>query len=234
MIVFRSILFNIIFYGGTTIGLTVLCPLLLMPKAMYRWIPHAWSTWVSWVLRTIVGVTYRIEGKEYMPKTPVLMAIKHQSAWETIALNHIIKAPAYILKKELTYIFPFGLYLKKAGMIPLDRRGTVASLKNMISLSKKRLEEGYSIIIFPEGTRSAPGTQNPYKKGIYTLYKRLDTPVVPVALNSGVYWPRRTFLKYPGEIVLKFLPPLQPGMEEKEFMSALEKSIETASKGLLH
>ncbi len=234
MITFRSLLFNLVFYVGTIIGLTCLSPLLLFPKKVYIWIPHAWSSWVSWILKKIVGISYSIKGKQYIPHEPVLLAIKHQSAWETLALNHILPAPVYILKKELTYIFPFGIYLKKAGMIPLDRRGTIASLKAMISLSKQRIQQGKSIIIFPEGTRSKPGSHNPYKKGIYTLYKHLQVPVVPVALNSGVYWPRRTFMKYPGTITVEFLPPIPPGWDEDKFMAHLEKTIETASLKLAH
>lgn len=229
MIILRSIFFNVIFYGGTILGLTILSPLLLLPKQWHNWIPQYWSSWVSWLLKVTININYRISGKQYMPKKPVLLAIKHQSAWETIALNHIMPGVVYILKKELTYIFPFGCYLKKIGMIPLDRNGGIQSLKKMIQLAKERIREGHSIIIFPEGTRSKPGTHNPYKKGIYFLYKQLNVPVVPVALNSGLFWPRRTFLKYPGVIEIDFLPPIQPGMEEKQFMSFLENAIETAS-----
>lgn len=231
LIFLRSILCNIILYTGTAVGLTILSPLLLGPKKLYMWIPKAWSTWVSWVLKKIVGIRYIIKGTP--PTQPVLFAIKHQSAWETVALNHILKAPVYILKKELLYIFPFGLYLKKAGMIPLDRKGGVDSLKRMLSLSKKRIEEGHSVIIFPEGTRSQPGKTIPYKKGIYTLYRSVNVPVVPVALNSGLYWPRRHFLKYPGTITISFLPTIQVGLKQEEFMSKLQTVIESESLKLL-
>lgn len=229
----RSILFNILFFGGTTVGLTVLSPVLILSKKFCTRIPYLWSSWVSSLLKTIIGVTYRIKGREHLPKTPVLLAIKHQSTWETLALNHILDRPVFILKKELLWIFPFGAYLQAAGMIALDRRGTSQTIKNMIKQAKDRVFHGRSIIIFPEGSRSAPGTQNPYKKGIYMLYKHLNIPIVPVALNSGVVWPRRTFQKNPGTIDVVFLPPIPPGKEEQEVMNTLEHVIESESRKLL-
>jgi 1-acyl-sn-glycerol-3-phosphate acyltransferase len=227
----RSFLFNIAFYISSIIGLLSLVPLLFVSPRFSKAIPRLWSSWVSFILKIIVKTNYRIHGT--IPSTPVLFAVKHQSAWETIALNHILDRPVYVLKKELLWIPFFGFYLQKAGMISLDRQGGLKTLKNLLRQAKDRIQKKRSIIIFPEGTRSLPGTHNPYKKGVYILYKNLNIPVVPVALNSGIYWPKRTFMKYPGTIEVKFLSPIAPGLGEHEFMKRLEEEIETQSLKLL-
>lgn len=227
----RSFLFNLAFYISSIISLILLSPLLLISQRFSKAIPRWWSSWVSFLLRLIVNTKYHIQGT--IPEDPVLFAVKHQSAWETIALNHILNRPAYVLKKELLWIPFFGFYLQKAGMIALDRGGGLNTLKNLLRQAKARIQQKRSIIIFPEGTRALPGSHNPYKKGVYILYKNLNVPVVPVALNSGVYWPKRTFMKYPGTIEVKFLSPIPPGLKETEFMERLEKDIETESLKLL-
>ena len=223
----RSIFFNIAFYISSCIGLFLLSPLLFVSGKFSRAVPRLWSTWVSFLLRIIVKTDYHIHG--HIPQGPVLFAIKHQSAWETIALNHIINRPVFVLKKELLWIPFFGFYLQKAQMIALDRGGGLNTLKNLIRQAKRRIADKRSIIIFPEGSRSAPGTHHAYKKGVYVLYKNLNVPVVPVALNSGVYWPRRTFMKHPGTIHVKFLDPVAPGLGETEFMQRIENEIESES-----
>lgn len=224
----RALIFNLVFYTFTILGLTLLSPLLLLPRPFYYWIPKAWTLFVSFILRFIVGTSYSIKGQENIPKTPVIFAIKHQSAWETIAFNHILDHPVFFLKKDLLWIPFFGFYLYRVGMIALERGGTSA-LKVMIKKGRERIEAGRSLIIFPEGTRSSPGTHNEYKRGVFLLYKNLGVPVVPVALNSGVFWPRRTFLKYPGTIRVSFLKPLPPGLPQAEFMKKLEALIEKES-----
>ncbi len=229
----RSILFNVVFYGGTVLGLTLLCPLLLCWPKFRLLIPRWWSLWVSWLFTHIIGVTYSISGLDRLPPGPLLFAVKHQSAWETLVLNHILNRPVFLLKKELLWVFPFGVYLKAAGMIGVDRRGSLKSIKNMIREAKQRVSEGRPLVIFPEGSRSEPGHSNPYKKGIYTLHKHLGIPVVPVALNSGLTWPRRTFKKKSGSVAICFLPPLEAGLPEEEFMRQLETTIENKSKSLL-
>ncbi len=232
MIKFRSFVFNIVFYFFTIVGLTTLSPLLLLPKPFYMWIPGAWTLWVSFILRVIAGISSKVVGRENIPNTPVIFAIKHQSAWETLALNHLFHYPVFILKKELMWIPFFGFYLHRVGMIALSR-GSTSALKTMIFKGRERIKEGRSLVIFPEGTRSTPGTHNEYKRGIFILYKNLQVPVVPVALNSGVHWPRRTFLKYPGTIVLNILKPIPPGLDQETFMKKLEHAIETESLKLL-
>jgi 1-acyl-sn-glycerol-3-phosphate acyltransferase len=228
MLKFRSLIFNIIFYAFTILGLTLLFPLFLLPQPFYSWIPRAWTLFVSFVLRLIIGTSYSVTGRQNIPKTPVIFATKHQSSWETMAFNHLLDYPVFFLKKDLLWIPLFGFYLHRVGMIALERGGTSA-LKTMIKKGRERIEEGRSLIIFPEGTRSAPGTHNDYKRGVFLLYKNLHVPVVPVALNSGVFWPRRTFLKYPGIIRVSFLKPLPPGLDQDEFMKKLQSVIEKES-----
>lgn len=228
MLKLQSLIFNIVFYTFTILGLTLLSPLLLLPRPFYYWIPRAWTLFVSFILRLIVGTSYKVIGRENIPKTPVIFAIKHQSAWETMAFNHILDHPVFFLKKDLLWIPFFGFYLQRVGMIALERGGTSA-LKTMIKKGRERVEEGRSLIIFPEGTRSAPGSHNEYKRGVFLLYKTLQVPIVPVALNSGVFWPRRTFLKYPGTIQVSFLKPIAPGLSQEEFMKKLESIIEKES-----
>lgn len=188
---------------------------------------------MSWLLKVIVGIDYRVDGKENIPKGPFIIASKHQSAWETAAFNHIFPKTSFILKKELMYFVPLNFYMHHTQMIPLDRRGGKQALKDMIARAKNVMAIGRSLVIFPEGTRTIVGEKVSYKRGIYTLYKHLNKPVVPVALNSGLCWKRRGFRKYPGTIVVNILPPIQPGLPEDIFMKTLETSIETASLKLI-
>lgn len=227
----RSLLFNILFYTGTVATAILGFPFLIFKRFGF-FISRAWSYTVLLVLRFTIGTKFKVEGD--VPTKPVLILSKHQSAWETIAYNHIIHRPAFILKEELMWIPFFGLYLKAVGMIALDRRGTLQALKKLIRDSKKVIARDRLIIMFPEGTRSAPGSKGSYKKGAFLLYKNLGVSVVPVALNSGVFWPRRTFMKYKGTITVKFLPPIPPGLSEKEFMHKIEEKIEQESLKLFN
>ncbi len=227
----RSLLFNILFYAGTVLVAILAFPFLIF-KNFGFFISKTWSHAVLTVLQFAIGTKFKVEGT--IPTEPVLILSKHQSAWETIAYNHIIRRPAFILKEELMWIPFFGLYLKAVGMISLDRRGTLQALKKLIRDSKSVIESGRPIIMFPEGTRSAPGEKGAYKKGAFLLYKNLGIPVVPVALNSGVFWPRRTFMKYNGMITVKFLPSIPPGLPEKDFMAKIEGKIEQESIKLFH
>lgn len=187
-----------------------------------------WARFCLWMLKWCVGTTYRVEGKENLPESPFIIASKHQSAWETMAFNHIFPKTSFVLKKELSYFFPLNLYMSHSQMIPLDRQGSNA-LKVMIQKAKNVLVQKRTVVIFPEGTRSAVGHKVPYKRGIYVFYKHLNCPVVPVALNSGVFWKRRGFLKYPGTIIVKILPAIQPGLDQQTFMDRLERDIEENS-----
>ena len=227
----RSLFFNILFYLGTFFISFFGLPFLIFKAAGFS-IARLWTRWVMWVLKVTVKITYKIEG--VIPKGPILILSKHQSAWETIIFNILIDRPAYILKEELMWIPLFGAYLKATKMIALDRKGTLQALKKLIRDGKSIIESGRSIVMFPEGTRSAPGEEGHYKKGAYLMYKNLNVAALPVALNSGVFWPRRTFMKYPGQITMKFLKPIPPGLKEDEFMRCLTSSIEKESQNLFN
>jgi 1-acyl-sn-glycerol-3-phosphate acyltransferase len=149
-----------------------------------------------------------------------------------LVFAHYLHYPAYVLKRELLYLPLFGLYLLRAGMIPVDRRGRASALKRMLAAAKRRREEGRDLLIFPEGTRVAPGQHQAYQPGVAALYGHLDLPVVPVALNSGLFWGRRSFNKKPGTITLEFLPAIAPGLARKVFMAELETRLEGASRRL--
>jgi 1-acyl-sn-glycerol-3-phosphate acyltransferase len=188
---------------------------------------------VGWLERTLVGIRYEVRGRENLPDGPFLLAAKHQSAWETMKLHLLVKDPAIILKRELMWIPIWGWYAAKAKMIPVDRGAGGAAIKSLIRNSRPVRDEGRPIVIFPQGTRVAPGTYRPYRIGVGVLYDSLGIPIVPMALNAGLYWPRHSFLKHPGTVVVEFLPPIMPGQPRAEAMRDLEERLEAASDRLV-
>jgi 1-acyl-sn-glycerol-3-phosphate acyltransferase len=232
MLFLRSFIFNVILWA-VSIGCALLfLPFTFLPKRIL-FAPYVWASLTSWVLKIFAGIRYQVEGQENLPKGGFIIASKHQSAWETLSFNHIFPKTAFVLKKELSTFFPLNFHMKHSQMIPLDRKGGKDALRTMVEKAKNIMDQERSLVIFPEGTRTAVGQKAPYKRGIYTLYKYLDKPVVPVALNSGLYWKRRGFIKYPGTIRVKILPPIQPGLPQDVFMKTLEDIIETESQKLL-
>ncbi|MDA0702371.1 MAG: lysophospholipid acyltransferase family protein [Proteobacteria bacterium] len=229
----RAGLFNLGFFAWTAAVCLFLWPAIPMGrKAMIR-CADLWSRGVFALLAGTVGLRHRIEGLDNLPERPAILASKHQSAWDTIAFYRILEAdPVYVLKRELTWIPILGWYLRRIGMVPVDRKGGAAALRRMTAAARAILAQGRRIVIFPEGTRTAPGTRRPYHPGIAALYIASDMPVVPVALNSGQFWPRRGFLKRPGTITLRILPPIQPGLDRRAFVAELEGRIEEACAAL--
>jgi 1-acyl-sn-glycerol-3-phosphate acyltransferase len=227
----RSAIFNAAFFAWTTVVVLAGVPLLALPSGATRVYARFWSKSVLALLRLICGLDYRIVGP--VPPGGVIVASKHQSAWDTIVFFAILPTTTYILKRELLRIPLFGWYLLKAGMIAVDRKGGAGALKHVMQQSEAALEEGRTIVIFPQGTRVAPGAEAPYQPGTAGLYTHLKRAVIPAALNSGSFWARRSFLKRPGTITLEFLEPIPPGLKRAEFANLLEQRIETASKRLL-
>lgn len=232
MIFIRSLLFNFIFWLVSIFFIIGLLPAILFHRLII-FAPLVWARVGLYLLKICTNIDFCVEGKENLPKGGFIIASKHQSAWETMAFNFIFPKTSFVLKKELTSIFPLNFYIKHTGMVPLDRQGGVKALQSLIQHAKVILDQRRSLVIFPEGTRTPVGQKSSYKRGIYTLYKHLECPVVPVALNSGVCWKRRGFKKFPGTIVVKVLPPIQPGLSSEIFMETLENMIETASQKLL-
>ncbi|MDQ7246668.1 lysophospholipid acyltransferase family protein [Dongia sedimenti] len=230
--ILRSILFNLL-YALWTAGMHVIClPLLFASRRAVQAAGGIWIGGTLWLLKHVVGIDYRIAGAENLPKTPAIYAAKHQSAWETLFLSRYLDFPAFVLKKELLSIPLFGWFLKKSGMIAVDRKGGASALRAMARQATETLDSGRSILIFPEGTRVAPGQSRPYQPGVAALYTQQKVPLVPVALNSGLFWGRRAFIKNPGTIVVEILPPIPPGLDRKAVMKELENRIETAAKAL--
>ncbi len=230
---FRSLAFATAFYVVTGLFLLLGSWLLLAPRswAMYGLKLHALTS--CWLLRHIAGVTMEVRGRELLPKAPCLVVAKHQSAWETFALIPLLSDPVIVLKDELKWIPFYGWFCVKFDHILVRRDKAAVALKAMISDAQDRASAGREIVIFPEGTRRPPGAPPDYKPGYVALYEGLQIPCVPVALNSGLYWPRRSLMRYPGTIIVEFLPPIAPGMPRKEFRRQFEEQLEAACDRLL-
>ncbi|CAA7620078.1 1-acyl-sn-glycerol-3-phosphate acyltransferase [Magnetospirillum sp. SS-4] len=233
MIVLRSALF-IIFMWLWTATLSVLyLPLLVLPRKAMLPAAKVWLNGVQAGLRLLAGLRFELRGAENLPPGPLIVASKHQSAFETFVFHLLLNDPAYILKRELLWIPFFGWYLGKTGVVAIDRSAGTKALKAMVKGAGDAVAAGRPVVIFPEGTRAAPGARLPYHSGVAMLYGALKVPVVPIALNSGLFWRRRGFLKKPGTLVIQALPAITPGMDRKAFMAELETRIETATDALV-
>ncbi|MBH67650.1 MAG: 1-acyl-sn-glycerol-3-phosphate acyltransferase [Rhodospirillaceae bacterium] len=232
MIIIRSVIFNCLLISTIIIIGILALPLLVGPRRWVCRVRDCWIKFVIFLLRIIVGLDYRVEGWEGQSVNRVLVASKHQSAWETLALHLIFFDPAIVLKRELLRLPILGWFIAKVGMVPIDRSGGGVALKTMLMAARKWSDAGRPIIIFPQGTRVAIDESIKYHSGVFAVYKALNIPVVPVALNSGRFWPRQAFVKRPGVITVKLLDVIKPGLNRQEFMSTLESSIETATKEL--
>ncbi len=232
MIVIRSFIFNALFFGWSTIYLTLCLPILLMPPRASSMVGKIWTRMTFALLRYICRLDFEVKGLENLPEAPFIVASKHQSAWETMVFSVLLDHPCYVMKRELNWIPLFGWFTARSGAIGIDRSGGASALKQLIARAREVIAEGRPIIIFPEGTRVPPQQRLPYQPGVAALYVQLKVPVVPVALNSGYFWRRRAFAKRPGTVTMEILPAIQPGLSRKEFLPKLEESIETACASL--
>ncbi len=232
MLALRSLLYNLFFYGWTALVPLVLWVYLLLPRAYMQRGVRVWVKGLRLGLKWIVGLVYEVRGLQNVPAGAAIFACKHQSAWETTVFYVLLDDPVYVLKKELAFIPFWGWAARKVKAIFVDRAGGVGALKRLVKESSAALDADRQVIIFPEGTRMAPGETRPYHPGIASLYANTEGPVVPVALNSGLFWGRRRFIKRPGVITLEFLPPLPRGLDRRAFMAELQARIETASERL--
>ncbi|HTZ78042.1 MAG TPA: lysophospholipid acyltransferase family protein [Stellaceae bacterium] len=233
MIPLRSLLFNLAFFSWTALLGVLALPMVLAPRACVMGFGRWWSWTVLELARRIAGIDYELRGAEHLGRGPAIIAMKHQSAWDTLAAPVLIHDPAIVLKRELLWIPFYGWYARRAGMIPVDRGAGAAALKAMLRRAEEVAAQSRPILIFPEGTRTAVGASRTYHPGVAALYTKLRLPVVPVAVNSGLFWPRRSFLKRPGRIVVEALPPLPPGLERRVFLGELQSRIETATARLI-
>ena len=186
-----------------------------------------------WLLDKIVGTKMEVRGRENLPDGPVLVVAKHQSTWDTFALIPLFSDPAIVLKDELKWIPFYGWFCVKFRHILVKRGKAAVALKALVAEAKDRIAANRQVVIFPEGTRTAPGAPPDYKPGFVALYDALGVPTVPVALNSGLFWPRRKLMRYPGTIVVSFLPAVPPGLPRKFVKESIERAIESETRRLI-
>lgn len=229
----RSVLFTAAFLLWTAVLLIAALPVLALPAAASNALGRLWARTTFALLRWIVGLRYRVLGMANLPAGPAIFASKHQSTWETMAFAILLHDPAYVLKKELLRIPLFGWFLARAEMIAVDRKAGAAALRQVIAGAAQAVARGRPVVIFPEGTRTPVGTRQPYQPGIAALYERLGLPVIPVAVDSGLFWPRGVLAKRPGTITLELLPAIEPGLPRRAFLAELEQRIEGASDRLV-
>jgi 1-acyl-sn-glycerol-3-phosphate acyltransferase len=231
----RALLFNVVFWVGTVIFGIAGLPFLLTPRRTAMRFGRFWVQAVLFGLRLIVGLDGEIRGRGNIPPGACLIAMKHQSMWDTLILPPLLGDPAVVIKRELQYVPFYGWYATRAGSIFVDRKGGAGALRRLVGAAKRAVAMGRPVVIFPQGTRTAPGQdarEAPYQPGVAALYRELGVPLVPAAVNSGLYWGRRAFLKRPGRIVLEFLEPIPPGLPRRAVMETLEARIEAASAAL--
>lgn len=229
----RGLLFNIVFYGLTTLCCIAYLPFLLIPYNLYWKMLNIYFYMVYLTEKYILGLDYEVRGLEYLPtEGSFMVAAKHQSAYETMKLPLLFKQPAVVLKKELISIPLWGWLALKAGMIAIDRSNRESSVNSITDGAKKVRDEGRPIVIFPQGTRVAVGDKKPYKGGIIRMQEAADLTIIPMALNSGLFWGRNSFIKKPGKVVMEFLPPIVPHENPKGALKKLEATLEEASEKL--
>jgi 1-acyl-sn-glycerol-3-phosphate acyltransferase len=233
VIFLRSLVFNVLFYVFFLLWSLVALPTFLMPRAAMLKVAAWWARTNILLMRVICGIKVEFRGVEKIPKGPLIVASKHQSMWETISLLRFFEAPFFVLKRELKFIPIFGLFLIKTRMVAINRSKGGRALLAVMRRAAEEVRHGRQFVIFPEGTRTAPGAPPQYKAGVGLIYTDCGVPCLPVALNSGLFWPRRTFMRYPGTLVVEFLDPIPPGLKRDEFLKRIESVIEDASSRLV-
>jgi len=227
-IFFLYILISVPIFGS----IILLCT--IFPFSVRYNLSNFWVVTVLWMVKVCCGLTHQVEGLENLPKDQTYIVLsKHQSAWETMVFYLLCDKPVFVLKKVLINIPVFGLYLRRVNAIGLDRSKGTSALKKLIQDAKAMVDEERQIIIFPEGTRVKAGEKGKYQVGIAAVYANAKIPVVPMALNSGLLWPKNSFTKKPGTITVEFLPAIPPGLDKREFMRTLEEKIEGATNRLV-
>lgn len=237
MIFIRSLIFNILFYMITIFVCVFLIPVLLLPRPYVLGVTKFYLNTVGLFEKYVLNLKYEIRGQEYLPKEGTyIVAAKHQSAYETLKLHTLFGDPTIVLKQELMNIPVFGIFLKKLDVIALNRRNKEEALNSLITGAKRMSAKNRPIVIFPQGTRVAvndTSKQKPYKGGIVKMYANTDLSIIPMALNSGLFWGRNSFIKLPGKVIFEFLSPIEPGLPDKKVMKALEDRLEEKSIALM-
>jgi 1-acyl-sn-glycerol-3-phosphate acyltransferase len=229
----RSLIFNALFYLNTLVWLLIGLPMFFLPYRGTIRVAKSWGR-INVVLLRVAGIKFELRGREKIPAGALIVASKHQSAWETFALLPLFDNPVFILKRELEWIPFFGWLLIKGRMVPVNRGAGSQALVEMTERARIELARVRQLIIFPEGTRRPAGAEPRYKYGVAHLYAAAGVPCLPVALNSGVFWPRRRALMLrPGTVVVEILDPIMPGLDKDVFFKRLQEQIETATARLI-
>jgi len=229
----RAFAFNFAFFAWTAILGTVGLPFLFTPRSVTMRFGRFWAASVLALLKLIVGLDHQIRGLDRVPRGGCIIAMKHQSAWDALVLPVVLGDPAVVVKRGLLLLPFYGWYAARAGSIAIDRKAGAGALRRMLARARPVAAAGRPIVIFPEGTRVAPGERRSYQPGVAALYQALALPLVPAAVNSGLYWGRRSFVKRKGRIVLEFLEPIPPGRTRPRLMAELERRVEIATAALL-
>lgn len=234
MRVFTSLLFVIWLYFWMALLGILFLPTLILPRPAIMFGIRLYTRIIGFGLQMICGISTQIRGREHMPEGPIIYAGKHQCMYDVFIPFLVTRDPAIIMKRELLW-YPFlGWYALKSAMIPIDRAGNTKTLKAMTAAARERAGHYRQIVIFPEGTRKAPGAPPDYHAaGISAIAKAVDAPVVPVATNAGLCWPGRGLLRRPGRIVYEILPPIPAGLPRKELMARLQGALEPATEALV-
>jgi 1-acyl-sn-glycerol-3-phosphate acyltransferase len=232
MLAIRSIVFNLLFYLNLVVLMVIGLPMMLGGRRGVFALARLWGSISVWLLDRICGLRLEYRGVENIPPGAVLIAAKHQSFLETFALLKYAPDFAIILKRQLTFIPFFGLYLVVSKQIAIDRSRGRQALQQIVAATKPVLAAGRQVFIYPEGTRRPPGAPPKYKHGVAALYAETGAPCLPVAVNTGLFWRRRTFLRRPGVAVIEYLPPIAPGLDRAAFVERLEDTIEAACDSL--
>ncbi|HTY68916.1 MAG TPA: lysophospholipid acyltransferase family protein [Alphaproteobacteria bacterium] len=234
ILIVRSAAFNVAFFAMTIAALLTTWPVLFSRRPQGAlWVARNWARLTFLMLRVLVGIGVEIRGDVTRLAGPVIIASNHQSAWDTMVFLWLCRLPTYAMKKELMAIPFFGWMAKRQGHIAVDRKAGAAAFRRLQRQASAALAAGRQIVLFPEGTRVAPDVRRPYQPGIAGLYAALRAPVVPVAVNSGLFWGRRSFIKRPGTIVLEILPEIPAGLARDEFLAELEQRISSAAGRLI-
>lgn len=228
MLVTRSLIFNALFYLNLVVLMIVGLPAMLFGRRAVFALARLWGMTSVWLLDAICGLKLEYRGVENIPAGALLVAAKHQSFLETFALVRYAPDFAIILKRQLTYVPLFGLYLTVSQQIAIDRGRGRQALQQIVAAAKPIFAAGRQVFIYPEGTRRAPGAPPKYKQGATALYVESGVPCLPVAVNTGLFWRRHSFLRRPGVAVIEYLPVIEPGLGRDAFSERLEATIEAA------
>ena len=229
MAAFRSLVFAMAFYGWTVVAVFLAFPISLFGSGAIRSWTHAWARYHRWCARHILGIQSRVEGAP--PRGAVLVPVKHQSMYETMEIVLMLDTPMLVLKRELTRIPLWGWIVRRYGAIPIERTGGAAALRGMMRAADAAIAEGRPIVIFPEGTRVAPGDTPPLKSGFAGLYRMLKLPVHAVAVDSGRLSPRHSFVKRPGIVTFRFAPEIPAGLKREAIEAQVHAAINALETG---